>query len=77
MAALDNDTIAAKVALQLIRSDLAEKYPEAAATIDDDFAAKALKMAKVKSVKAPPDPGFPACNVSGYCWYVSCRCIVS
>ena len=32
----DKDTVAAKVALDIIKADLAKKYPEAAAGITDD-----------------------------------------
>lgn len=73
-AAWDKDTVSAKVALDLIRGDIAKKYPEAAEALTDDLMERSVKLAKVKNLTPPPDPRFPAQNVSGYCWCVSCAC---
>ena len=71
MAAWDKDTVAAKVALDLFKADLAKKYPETAEeVVTPELVDASIQMAKVKNVTPPPDPRFPAQNVSQYCWYV-------
>ena len=72
MAAVDRDSVAAKVALNLIKADLTKAHPETAEVVTDELISSSVKLAKVKNLTPPPDPRFPAQNVSGYCWYGTC-----